>query len=53
MLLLPQAIHFLTDNYLKNRGLAVCEQVSSQWLFVREIIYVDSDQNCDKTIKTK
>lgn len=53
LLLTPQAIHLLTGNYLENRGLTLCEQASSQWLFVSEIVYVDDDSGCDGISKRK
>ena len=46
LLIVPQAVHYLTDNYLLNRGYSVCSEGSSQWLFVSEILYVDNGQAC-------
>ena len=46
----PHAMHFFTGSYLANRGLTVCEEASSQWLFVSEIFYISDERNCDKIL---
>jgi hypothetical protein len=48
MLLLPQAAHFLTDEYLIKRNYSVCESASRQWLLSREIVYVVDPTLCKK-----
>ena len=48
LLIVPQAVHYLTDNYLLNRGYSVCSEGSSQWLFVSEILYVENGRVCGR-----
>ncbi len=53
LLVFPQAIHFLTDSYLENKGFFICEQASSQWLFVAEIVYVNGEHDCDQATRSE
>jgi len=39
MLILPQAVHYVSASALDKRGYEVCQSASSQWLFVRDIVY--------------
>lgn len=36
---LPALIHYPTAHHLQSRGYAKCEALSSQWLFVRTIVF--------------
>ncbi len=53
LLFFPQAMHFWTDNYLEEKGFFICEQASSQWLFVTEIVYVSGEHDCDQATKVE
>ena len=46
VLILPPTVHYLSAYVLEQRGYAVCESASSQWLFVRDIVYATPD-SCD------
>lgn len=43
MVILPSAIHYISTHVLEQRGYTVCEPASSQWLFVRDIVYTLPD----------
>jgi hypothetical protein len=47
MLLLPQAVHFVTDEYLTNLNYSICDSASRQWLLSREIVYVVDPALCN------
>ena len=48
LLVLPPIAHMLTEDYVEQRGLSVCEEASTQWLFARTILYLDSRHECRK-----
>lgn len=39
VLMLPAAVHYISALVLEQRGYAVCDSASTQWLFVRDIVY--------------
>lgn len=39
IIVLPHLIHYLAANHLENEGYQICESRSTQWLFVRTIVY--------------
>ncbi|WP_226703419.1 hypothetical protein [Microbulbifer elongatus] len=43
VVILPSAIHYISAYVLELRGYIVCESASSQWLFVRDIVYTLPD----------
>lgn len=49
----PHAAHFVADKYLDRHGYTVCEEASHQWLFVRDIVYVQSFIECSSDLKKK
>ena len=51
MLSVPHISHYALGSYLKKNGYAVCEEASHQWLFVRNIVYVQKMKECSKDMK--
>lgn len=49
----PHVAHFAVDKYLEKHGYAVCEEASHQWLFVRDIVYVQAVIECSVDLKNK
>lgn len=49
----PHVAHFAADKYFKKQGYAVCEEASHQWLFVRDIVYIQSFIECGPDLKNK
>lgn len=50
---LPHAIHYLADVNLKSKGYLVCEEASHQWLFVRNIVYIQQPMECSESLRSK
>ena len=50
---LPHAIHYIVDYRLKSTGYSICEDASHQWLFVRDIIYIQQSVECSAELKKK
>ncbi len=50
---LPHAIHYVADYQLKAKGYSVCEDASHQWLFVRDIVYVQASVECREDLQKK
>ncbi|WP_105102508.1 hypothetical protein [Microbulbifer pacificus] len=46
VLILPPAVHYVSAYVLEQRGYRVCDSASSQWLFVRDIVYA-APGTCD------
>lgn len=53
LFLVPHIAHFITDKYLEKHGYFVCEEASHQWLFVRDIVYVQPSIECSAGLKKK
>ena len=53
LFVVPHFVHYLTDSYLSIRGYSVCEEASHQWLFVRDIVYVQESMECNENLKKK
>lgn len=49
--IIPHISHFSADYYLKNQGYSVCEEASHQWLFVRDIVYIQPTVECSEDLK--
>lgn len=49
----PHVAHFAVDKYLEEHGYTVCEEASHQWLFVRDIVYVQPSIECSSDLKKK
>ena len=53
LLALPHVIHYLVNVHLKSKGYSVCEDASHQWLFVRDIVYIQESLECNESLKEK
>lgn len=53
LFVVPHASHFIVDNYLKNNDYVVCEEASHQWLFVRNIVYIQPSVECSEELKNE
>lgn len=53
LFVVPHATHFTVDKYLENHGYSVCEEASNQWLFVRDIVYIQPSIECSEGLKKK
>ncbi len=53
LFVVPHVSHFAVDKYLTRHGYKVCEAASHQWLFVRDIVYVQSFVECSTELKKK
>lgn len=53
MFVFPHIAHFAADKYLEQHGYTVCEEASHQWLFVRDIVYVQPTVECSAELKKK
>ena len=51
LLVLPHVCHYITGNYLGSKGYIVCEKASTQWLFTKEIVYINETQDCGEIAK--
>lgn len=51
--IVPNLFHYITDTYFSNEGYSVCEEASSQWLFVRDIVYIQDTIECGAKLKEK
>ena len=49
----PHLVQYFANDYLLKRGYSVCEEASHQWLFVRDIVYVQPSVKCSADIKKK
>ncbi|GAB2189803.1 hypothetical protein MAH1_14110 [Sessilibacter sp. MAH1] len=48
--LTPQLMHYCANKYLARKGYTVCDEASHQWLFVRDIVYLEPSVDCTKDI---
>lgn len=53
LFVVPHASHFAADKYLTKHDYTVCEAASHQWLFVRDIVYVQPFVECSADLKKK
>ncbi len=53
LFVIPHIAHFTVDKYLKKHNYTVCEEASHQWLFVRNIIYIQPSIECSVDLKKK
>ena len=49
----PNLFHYIADTYFLNEGYSVCEEASSQWLFVRDIVYIQESIECSAKLTEK
>ncbi len=49
----PNLIHYVANGYFSDRGYTVCEEASHQWLFVRDIVYIEQSVECSVNLKEK
>lgn len=49
----PHIMHYASDRHLKNSGYSVCAEASHQWLFVRNIVYIQPSIECSADLKKK
>ncbi len=49
----PHVLHYVSNSYLKKNGYSVCEEASHQWLFIRDIAYIQTSIECDEDLKEK
>lgn len=50
---LPHAIHYVADQNLRAKDYTVCEAACHQWLFVRNIVYVQETIEYSESLKNK
>jgi hypothetical protein len=53
MFVFPHVAHLAADKYFKVYGYSVCEEASHQWLFMRDIVYIDESVECSSDLKKK
>lgn len=51
LFVVPHVAHFVADKHLKKHGYSVCEEASHQWLFIRDIVYVQLPVECSVELK--
>lgn len=47
----PHLVHYFANVYLLKQGYSVCEEASHQWLFVRNIAYIQKSIECSEKLK--
>ena len=50
LFVVPHAAHFFANKYLVTHGYSVCEDASHQWLFVRDIAYIQLSIECSAAL---
>ncbi len=53
MFVFPHLAHYAADRYFTAHGYTVCEDASRQWLFMRDIVYIDQSVECSSILKKK
>jgi len=53
LLALPHVVHYVAGEYLEASGYSFCEEASHQWLFVRNIVYIQSSVECSADLIKK
>ena len=53
LLALPHVVHYVVGEHLEASGYSVCEEASHQWLFVRDIVYIQPSVECSADLKKK
>ena len=48
---IPHLIDYASSSALKNEGYSICEEASHQWLFIRDIVYVQDPLMCNKGLR--
>lgn len=49
----PHIVHYAANSFLEKKGYVVCEEASHQWLFVRDIVYIQETVECSENLKKK
>jgi hypothetical protein len=49
----PNLFHYISEAYFSSEGYSVCDEASSQWLFVRDIVYIQDTIECSAKLKEK
>lgn len=49
----PHFVQYVADDFLQGRGYSVCEEASHQWLFVRDIVYIQESITCSENLAKK
>lgn len=49
----PHIVHYSANKYLLEKGYAVCDEAAHQWLFVRDIVYIQPPVECSANLKKK
>jgi len=47
----PHLVHYFANDYFLKKGYSVCDEASRQWLFVRNIVYIQSSIECGAELK--
>ncbi|WP_075186128.1 hypothetical protein [Teredinibacter haidensis] len=53
LFIVPHAAHFFANKHLVTHGYSVCEDASHQWLFVRDIVYIQPSIECSAELKNE
>lgn len=49
----PHLVHYSANKYLLVQGYTVCDEAEHQWLFVRNIVYIQPSVECSADLKQK
>jgi hypothetical protein len=49
----PHLAHYSANKYLFQKGYAICAEAEHQWLFVRNIVYIQPSVACSANLKRK
>ncbi len=49
----PHLAHYSANKYLLGQGYTVCDEAAHQWLFVRDIVYIQPSVACSADLKKK
>lgn len=49
----PHIVHYSANKYLLGKGYMVCDEAAHQWLFVRDIVYIQPSVKCSADLKKK
>ncbi len=53
MFAFPHLAHYAANKYFTTHGYTVCEEASRQWLFIRDIVYIEQSVECSSNLKKK
>jgi hypothetical protein len=49
----PHLMHYSANKYLLGKGYTVCAEAEHQWLFIRDIVYIQPSVKCSADLKKK